>query len=115
VARQLNEMSDTTSEKSAEMLKELYVTIQKSVELTVQALRNNDQLAAESVLMLKETIRAQSDRLISRKAERLTADDPEYLTLVRLQMAFVDHMRRIYSLARRITRDILPVALAKME
>jgi hypothetical protein len=30
-------------------------------------------------------------------------------------MAFVDHMRRIYSLARRITRDILPVALAKME
>ena len=58
---------------------------------------------------------SRGERLLARKSERLTADDPEYLTLVRLQMAFVDHMRRIYTLAKRIAKDILPAALAKAE
>ena len=39
-------------------------------------------------------------------------EDPEYLVLVRLQMAFVDQMRRIYTLLKRIAKDIVPAALA---
>ena len=101
-------------EETQAMLAELYLTVLQSVELTVQAWRDNDQHAAESVLMLKDDVREQSNRLISRKAERLTTDDPEYLALVRLQMAFVDHMRRIYTLAKRITKDSLPPTLAEL-
>ena len=115
VARQVFDLSETSSEETRAMLEELYVTVYKSVELTVLALRNNDQRAAESVLMLKDSVREQADRLLARKAERLATDDPDYLTLVRIQMALVDHMRRIYRLARRITKDILPPALARME
>ena len=115
VTRQAFELSDTSSEETRGMLEELYVTIYRSVELTVQALRDNDQRAAESVLMLRTSVREQSDRLLSRKAERLTTDDPEYVTLVRMQMALVDHMRRIYTLAKRITKDVLPPALARSE
>jgi phosphate:Na+ symporter len=113
LARKAMDLSTEAGEETRAMLDELYVTVIQSVELTVQALRNNDQRAAESVLMLKTSIREQSDRLISRKAERLSAADPDYLTLVRLQMSFVDQMRRIYTLTKRITKDILPPALAK--
>jgi len=109
------DLSTATGEETKAMLTELHETVIKSVELTVQALRDTDQRAAESVMMLKDSVREQSERLLARKAERLTADDPEYLTLVRLQMAFVDHMRRIYTLAKRITKDILPPALAMSE
>jgi phosphate:Na+ symporter len=115
VARQVFDLSETSSEETRAMLEELYVTVYKSVELTVLALRNNDQRVAESVLMLKDSVREQADRLLARKAERLATDDPDYLKLVRIQMALVDHMRRIYRLARRITKDILPPALAKSE
>jgi phosphate:Na+ symporter len=115
LARKAAQLGAAAGQETQAMLQELYVTVLKAVELTVQALRDKDQRAAESVIMLKDRVREQSDRLLSRKAERLTADDPDYLTVVRLQMAFVDHMRRIYTLAKRITIDVLPPALAKLE
>ena len=66
-------------------------------------------------MMLRASIRQQSERLLARKAERLNTADPEYLTLVRIQMSLVHNMRRIFSLAKRITRDVLPPALARSE
>jgi len=85
------------------------------VELAVQAVRDNDQRAAGSVLLLKNTIRDQSENLLARKATRLDAEDPDYLNLVRLQMAFIDQMRRIYTLAKRIAKVALPPALAERD
>ena len=70
-----------------EMLAAVYTTVTRSVELAVQAVRDNDQRAARSVLMLKDTIRDQSEHLLARKATRLGAQDPDYLNLVRLEMA----------------------------
>ena len=90
-------------------------TIVESVELTVRAIRDNDQQAAESVLMMKDSIRHQSEQLLARKAERITAEDSDYLELVRLHMAFVDHMRRIYTLAKRIAKVVLPPVIAQRD
>ncbi len=115
VARSAWDLSSVTSEETRIMLDELYETVTKAVELTVKAIRENDQIAAESVLMLKDDIREQVDRVLSRKAERLNAEDPDYLRLVRLQMGFVDHMRRIYTLAKRMTKIVLPPVLATSE
>ena len=96
------------------ILTELFGSTVKSVELAVQAIRDNDQNAAESVLLMKDTFRDQTERLLSRKAMRLTADDPDYLELVRLQMGFVDQMRRIYTLAKRIAKVTLPAVIVKI-
>jgi phosphate:Na+ symporter len=97
------------------ILTELFGSTVKSVELAVQAIRDNDQNAAESVLLMKDTFRDQTERLLSRKAMRLTADDPDYLELVRLQMGFVDQMRRIYTLAKRIAKVTLPAVIARQD
>jgi phosphate:Na+ symporter len=83
------------------------------VELTVQAIRDNDQHAAESVLLLKNIIRDNSESLLARKANRLATDDQDYLKLVQLQMSFVDQMRRIYTLTKRIAKVVLPPVLAR--
>lgn len=115
IARKACGVDSLAGEESRSMLEELYATVIEAVELTVKALRDNDQRAAESVLMLKDRVREQSERLLSRKAERLATDDPDYLTLIRLQMSFVDQMRRIYTLAKRITKDVLPPAIARSE
>ena len=97
------------------MLVDFYTTVMESVALMVRAIRDNDQRAAESVLMMKDSIRDQSERLLARKAERLTATDPDYLELVRLQMSFVDQMRRIYTLAKRIAKVVLPPVIAQRD
>ena len=64
---------------------------------------------------MKDTLLDFSEQLLQRKATRLTADDPDYLNLVRLEMSFVDQMRRIYSLAKRIARVVLPPVLAQRD
>ncbi|MBA1444182.1 MAG: Na/Pi cotransporter family protein [Chromatiales bacterium] len=115
LARKAIDLDSESGEETRKMLAEFYTTIVESVDLTVQAIRDDDQRAAESVLMMKEKIRDQSELLLARKASRLTADDPDYLALVRLEMSFVDQLRRIYTLAKRTAKIALPQVLAQRD
>ncbi len=115
LGRKAADLTSRPGDDTRALLTEFYATIVESVELTVRAIRDNDQRAAESVLMIKDTVRHQSEKLLARKAERLTAEDPDYLELVRLEMAFVDQMRRIYTLAKRIAKVVLPPVIAQRD
>ena len=115
LARKAADISASSGEETRLMFMELHTTIVNSVQLAVDAVRDNDQRAAESVLMLKDKVREQTERLLARKAERLTAQDPDYIELVRLQMAFVDQLRRIYTLAKRVAKVVLPQVLAQRD
>ena len=108
-------MKSRSGDETRELLVAVYTTVTRAVELAVQAVRDNDQRAASSVLMMKDTIRDQSEHLLTRKAMRLGAEDPDYLDLVRLEMAFVDQMRRIYTLAKRVAKVALPPTLAERD
>jgi phosphate:Na+ symporter len=112
LARKLVDLKSVSGDETREMLTAVYTTVTRAVELTVQAVRDNDQRAAGAVLMLKDTIREQAEQLLSRKATQLVVQDPDYLNLVRLQMSFVDQMRRIYTLTKRIAKVALPPVLA---
>jgi phosphate:Na+ symporter len=113
IARKAADLNLKASEETRTLMMEVYDTVLKSVELTVQAIRDNDQHAAESVLLMKNIIRDNSESLLTRKANRLATDDQDYLKLVQLQMSFVDQMRRIYSLTKRIAKVVLPPVLAQ--
>jgi phosphate:Na+ symporter len=115
LARRATEVASTSGEETRNMLGELHMSVLKSVELAVKAVRDNDQQAASSVLMMKDTLREQSEQLFARKATRLTGDDADYLNLVRLEMGFVEQMRRIYTLAKRIAKVALPPVLAQRD
>ena len=113
LAQKAADLNLKASEETRTLMMEVYDTVLKSVELTVQAIRDNDQHAAESVLLLKNIIRDNSESLLARKANRLATDDQDYLKLVQLQMSFVDQMRRIYTLTKRIAKVVLPPVLAR--
>jgi phosphate:Na+ symporter len=115
LGRKTADMTTTSGDETRELLLEFYTTVSKSVEMAVQAVRDNDQRAAESVLMMKDGVRELSEHLLTRKAQRLTADDQDYLELVRMEMSFVDQMRRIYTLAKRIAKVVLPPVLAQRD
>ncbi len=115
LARKTADLKFGSSEATRAILLDLHAAVTESVEHAVRAIRDSDQRAAESVLMMKESIREKSDQLLARKAAGLAVDDPDYLDLVRLQMGFVDQLRRIYTLAKRISKDVLPPALANRD
>ncbi|HHH38875.1 MAG TPA: Na/Pi cotransporter family protein [Sedimenticola sp.] len=115
LARKAADVDSAPGDETRAMLEELYATVVEAVELTVRAVQEKDQQAAETVLRMKGRMREQSERLLAHKARRLTADDPDYLALVRLEMSFVDQMRRIYTLAKRIAKVELPPVLAQRD
>jgi phosphate:Na+ symporter len=98
------------SAETAEMLRGLYETVQEAMVLTVRTVRDADVEAAERVLAMRETVALQSGALLERQAGRLRPDDPDYLLLARLQMSIVDKLERIYDLAARAARGMLPKA-----
>ncbi|MBL0351709.1 MAG: Na/Pi cotransporter family protein [Candidatus Dechloromonas phosphoritropha] len=115
LAHKRAKIKSTSGSETQALLWDLYLSTVESVELAVKAIRDNDQTAAESVMIMKTHFRDLSERLLERKATLLRADDPDYLDLVRLQMSFVDHMRRIYTLAKRIAKVALPAGIAQKD
>ena len=113
ISRQAQDLGPTTSEETRELLTGLYSTVVEALELTVKAITHDDQCAAGAALMLKDAVRDQSERLLARKAAGLTAEDADYLKLIRLQMSFVDQMRRIYTLTKRISKAFVPSVIAR--
>ena len=47
-----------------------------------------------------------------RQSERIGVEDSGHLDLVRLEMEFLDKLRGIYILAKRITKDFVPGEVA---
>ena len=84
----------------------------RGLALTVQAIGKNDQRAAQSVVRLKDEIRELAEKLSEHQAQQLRADDPNYFAATRLQMSFVDKLRHIYTLSKRIARTNLPQEVA---
>jgi len=64
---------------------------------------------------MKDDIRYLTERLVARKAQRLTATTSDYIRLVRLEMSFVEQMQRIYTLSRRIAKVVAPPVLARQD
>ncbi|HBZ69624.1 MAG TPA: hypothetical protein DEP35_07820 [Deltaproteobacteria bacterium] len=95
------------------LLEGLYEAVSRAVRLAVKAVREGDASPAREVVGMRETIRAEAEELLARQAEKLQGDAPEYLRRVRVRMSFVDQMRRIYTLARRVAEVVLPQALVR--
>ncbi len=103
------------SQETEALLTELYRAVAESVRQAAEAIRNSDQQVAEEVTLCKEHIRELSTRVLERKALRLVREDEDHVARVRWEMAFVDQMRRIYTLAKRIAKQVLPPDLAEKD
>ena len=65
LGRKLVDLKSSPGEETRKMLVDFHTTVVKSVELAVRAIRDNDQLAAESVLTMKDAIREHSELLLA--------------------------------------------------
>jgi phosphate:Na+ symporter len=115
LAKQYFKIEHESSEPTIQLLRGIYDSVVKAVSRTVQAIRNNDQTAAEEVMKMNNEIKRLSDEMLARRSERLGRKESKYLAAARIDMSLIDKMLRIYSLAKRIAREVLPKEYAKME
>jgi hypothetical protein len=69
--------------------------------------REQDSAAANKVILMSESVRKMAEELIAQLAGGLQAGDTETLTTLRLQTSFVDSLRHIFTLTRRVSRTVL--------
>ena len=112
LAQNYIEQDTRMSDETRTLIIELYKNVGRSVSLAIKAVRDDDQVAAEQVVNMKGEIEYKANAFLSRKSAGIGKDDPGYLALARSEMSLVDKLRRVYSLAKRIAKVVLPESLA---
>jgi len=86
--------------------------VQHAIDQVIQAVREENETAAEEVIILKDEIRRIAEEFLMRQSERIAIQDSGHLNLVRLEMELLDKLRSIYTLAKRIAKDFVPDEVA---
>jgi len=100
------------SEATRLLISNLADKVAHAVDHVIQAVRKEDETAAEEVITVKDEIRRIADEFLLRQSERIGIQDSGHLDLVRFEMEFLDKLRGIYTLAKRIARDFVPDEVA---
>ena len=103
---------EESSETTREMVAGLWECVRRSLELSVKAVGEDDQQAAQDVLLLKDNVRDFADRLFERHANRLRPDDSKYLQRVKLLMTFIEQLRHMYTLTKRMAKTQMASAVS---
>jgi len=113
MAKRLIENQQRVSESARDAFEELYISVHRSVELAIKAIRDDDQKAATQAIYQKEAIRNICEQLLTRESQRLGSTRKQTLESARINISFIDKMRRIHRLARRIAKIALPPELLR--
>ena len=70
----------------------------------VNAIRRGDDSLAQQVLSAKRELNSLLDAVLAHQAERLVEDDPNRIKIFRYEMEWVDSLKRIYTLSKRIAK-----------
>ncbi len=112
VAQQFIDKDMHVSQQSKDMFDELQAIVSRALADAIQAVRDNDEEAAQRVMAAKSEVRRISDGFLEFKAQRLASESPDYLLRLRLEMTAADQIRRVYTLAKRIAKTALPEEIA---
>ena len=83
-----------------------------AIDQVTQAVREENETAAEEVIVLKDEVRRIAEEFLLRQSERIGIQDSGHLNLVRLELELLDKFRGIYTLAKRIAKDFVPDEVA---
>lgn len=103
------------SETTGDMLKQTYQSVCDSVDSAIEAAINQNQQAAQNVLVHRDEFWRQSEEVMKRQVERLALDDPDRLLKHRLQTDMLDKLRRVYMLAEHLAISVLPANVVAKE
>lgn len=96
-------VSPSTMEVLSTVHKKVYWAFDRSLD----ALRDGDQIAARDAVQSKTEVNEVADKATSHLAKRLIAYEPNRLAAFKVETDFIENMKRINTLTRRIARVVL--------
>jgi len=96
------------NETTRKLMRDLAEKVTLAVAGVIRAISQNDETAAAGVIAMKDEIRRLSDATLQRQSERIGVKEPRHLAMIQLELELLEHLRRIYTLAKRIAKDFVP-------
>ena len=111
VARKFVEFDIEVSEETQEDFRRLFEQLEIAFVHAIRAVTIEDQKAAQEVLMMSDTVDSAISNVLDRQMEKLDLSSNRSV-IFRVEMAFCEQARHIYSLSRRIAIQVLPKSIA---
>ena len=94
------------SKQTQTLLKELHDAVSNSAEIAFDAVSDNNQQAAQEVIVMKSDINRMMDSAAMHEARRLVAEEPGRLPAYVLEMDIIEKLKRIYYFAKRMAKAV---------
>ncbi|MFC3152005.1 Na/Pi cotransporter family protein [Litoribrevibacter euphylliae] len=111
VARKSVEFEIEISEETQQDFQQLFEKLETAFAYAIRSVGFEDQKAAQEVLSLDDEIESLISRVLDRQAKKLKGSSNRAMVF-RIEMAFCEQARHIYSLSRRIAILVLPKHIA---
>jgi len=111
VARKFVEFDIEVSEETQEDFRRLFEQLEIAFVYAIRAVTIEEQKAAQEVLMMSDTVDSAISNVLDRQMEKLDLSSNRSV-IFRVEMAFCEQARHIYSLSRRIAIQVLPKSIA---
>ena len=97
------------------VFRDLYERVCASVEDAVRAVADDDETRARDVIAMKAEINRQIAEALDYQAERVAPTTPDLIAVFRMEDEFIDSLKRIYSLSKRLAKLFLPTVVSAKE
>jgi phosphate:Na+ symporter len=101
----------TENETARAILKDLYDYVQQSLSDSKKSIVDDDEVAAQNVVHMKNDINELVTQALKIQAERLQEEGAHNIDVTRFENDLIDCMKRIYSLTKRIAKLSVPESL----
>ncbi len=94
------------SQPTREVLMGFHRAVNRAVEAAVQAVAQNNELAARTVTSMKQEISQIADSAAAHQAQRLVAEEPNRIPAYTVEIDIIEKLKRIYYFAKRMAKTV---------
>lgn len=98
------------SERMTALMRRAYLAVWKSTTLCARGIAEENLECAQEVLGYSAEVKRCIDEALEHQAEHLSIDQPNRLAIFRVEMEFIDGMKRIYNQAKRVAKQQIQLA-----
>lgn len=111
VGQQAIRLGIQETEAEREVLENLYVQVRQALGALQAVAVENDEVAAQNILHMKDDINRLVLEVLQLQAKRLKIEGADNIDVTHLENELIDSMKRIYSLTKRVAKLSLPDSL----
>ncbi|ADC62182.1 Na/Pi cotransporter family protein [Allochromatium vinosum] len=96
----------SVSEPTREVLLNFHRAVSRALGAALQAVAQNNEIAARTVTAMKSEISAIADSAAAHEARRLVAEEPKRIPAYTLEIDIIEKLQRIYYFAKRMAKTV---------